>query len=329
MAALIARDLRVAVRMRGAWREVVRDLSITLDRGQINALVGETGSGKTMAALSLIRLLPPATRLAGGQIMLGDLDITALSEARMNRVRGQRISMIFQDPLAALNPVKTVAFQITEPIVVHFRRTRRQALLRAGELLEQVGLMDVDGTLRKYPHELSGGMRQRVLIAQALACEPEVLLADEPTTALDVSVQAQILRLIRDLANERGIAVLFVTHDLGAAAQLADRLTVLYAGAIAESGPTRQVLSHPNHPYTKGLIACVPRLDRTVRPMPTLAGNVQGIWEMDRGCRFSPRCPDAMEKCRQLEPALIRVGHDHASACWVHAPPEPTGSLSE
>jgi len=317
--ALRSEGLVVQVRTPRGWRSVVRGVSLELQRGRITALVGETGSGKTMTALALIGLLPPAARLAAGAVFIGDTDFARLRPAAQARLRGPRISMIFQDPMTALNPVLTVGFQVIEPMRAHLHLDRTTAVARARALLTQLGLPDVDRTLRRYPHELSGGMRQRALIAVALACDPEILLADEPTTALDVTVQAQILDLIREQVDRRGLAVLLVTHDLGVAAQVADRIDVMYAGAIAESGPAEQVLRAPTHPYARGLVACVPRLESRQRPLPTLPGSVQGVWDVETGCRFSPRCPHAADICRGTEPELHQLSPGHRAACWVFA----------
>ena len=320
--ALEARHLNVAVGPPSARRDVVRDVSVLLKRGEITALVGETGSGKTMTALSLMRLLPPTARGTAGTLRVGDLDLTGLSEREMTRVRGRRISMIFQDPLAALNPVRTVGFQIAEPLVAHFGLSRRDANVRAGALLEQVGMPDPAYNLRRYPHELSGGMRQRVLIAAALACDPEVLIADEPTTALDVTVQAQVLRLIKTEVERRGLAVMLVTHDLAVASSIADRIQVLYAGATAEYGTSRHVVLQPNHPYTRGLLQSVPSSKRTTVPMHSIPGSPEGAWQLDIGCRFSPRCSFAIAKCKHDEPPLETVDAEHESRCWVFAAPK-------
>ncbi|TMB77085.1 MAG: ABC transporter ATP-binding protein, partial [Chloroflexi bacterium] len=259
---LDARGLRVEVGPAHARRDVVRDVSVLLYRGEIVALVGETGSGKTMTALSLLRLLPQGARGEAKTLRLGDVDIAALSEADMGHIRGSRISMIFQDPLAALNPVRTVGFQIVEPLRAHRRMKAGDTKKRAAALLAQVGIPDPAYNAKRYPHELSGGMRQRVLIAAALACDPEILLADEPTTALDVTIQAQILRLIRAETERRGLAVLLVTHDLAVASTIADRIQVMYGGTIVERGKTRDVLREPYHPYTKGLLDSVPTVRR-------------------------------------------------------------------
>jgi peptide/nickel transport system ATP-binding protein len=308
------------------WRAVVRDASISLARGEITALVGETGSGKTMTALALIGLLPSTARRRAGRITLGRDDISRLGNQAMSRIRGRRISMVFQDPMTALNPVLNIGFQIEEPMRAHLGLDSRAAHARARDLLDQLGMPDVDRTLRRFPHELSGGMRQRALIALALACDPEVLLADEPTTALDVTVQAQILELLREQVDRRGLAVLLVTHDLGVAAQVADRIEVMYGGRVVEGGPVEQMLRRPNHPYTRGLVGCVPRVDTRLRPMPTLPGSIQGVWDISAGCRFAPRCASAIDVCRVREPELRAVEPQHESACWVYAGPPPEAS---
>jgi len=316
-AALRARDLIVEIAANGVWRPVVRGVSLDLGKGQVTALVGETGSGKTMSALALMGLLPPGARRISGAIFLGDEDVS--SAAAQARARGRRMSMIFQDPMTALNPVLTIGFQITEPMRAHLGMDARAAQERARQLLEQLDMPVPNAVLKLYPHELSGGMRQRALIAVALACDPEILLADEPTTALDVTIQAQILGLLREQVDRRGLAVLLVTHDLGVAAQVADRIAVMYGGAIVEQGSVEQVLRRPNHPYTRGLLACVPRVDARVRPLPTLPGNPHGVWTISAGCRFAPRCADATATCVSSEPRLIAIEEGHSSACWVFA----------
>jgi oligopeptide/dipeptide ABC transporter ATP-binding protein len=320
-AALIADGLTVQVRSEGAWRTVVRGVSLTLQRGQVDALVGETGCGKTLTALALIGLLPPAARLSGGRIIVNGQKIDVNREAGWRGVRGSQISMVAQDPLAALNPVRTVEFQLCEPLRANLELSGREATLQASALLDQVGIARSASVLKMYPHELSGGMRQRVLIAMALASNPAVLLADEPTTAIDVTIQAQILRLLRELAVQRGLAVLLVTHDLAVASQIADRVQVMYAGSMAETGKTTDVLGRATHPYTRGLVSCVPRVDRRVSPMPTLTGTASGAWAIENGCRFAPRCEFAQNRCRLDEPRLEMVGEEHAASCWVFAPP--------
>jgi len=319
-AALSARDLVVQIGANGVMRPVVRGVSLDLARGQVTALVGETGSGKTMTALALMGLLPPAARRAGGAIYLGDDDVSSV--AAQARARGRRMSMIFQDPMTALNPVLTIGFLITEPMRAHLGLDARAAKERAQMLLAQLDMPDPAAVMARYPHELSGGMRQRAVIAIALACDPEVLLADEPTTALDVTIQAQILDLLREQVDRRGLAVLLVTHDLGVAAQVADRIAVMYGGAIVEQGSVEQVLRNPNHPYTRGLLACVPRVDVRVRPLPTLPGNPHGVWAIGAGCRFAPRCTSAIAACLSTEPRRVEVETGHSSACWVFAAPQ-------
>jgi peptide/nickel transport system ATP-binding protein len=315
--ALSARDLVVEIGTNGAGRPIVRGVSLDLPKGLVTALVGETGSGKTMTALALIGLLPPAARRTAGRILLDGEDVSSV--AAQTRARGKKISMIFQDPMTALNPVLTVGFQITEPMRAHLGMDARAARERAQKLLEQLGMPDPARTLQRYPHELSGGMRQRALIAVALACDPEILLADEPTTALDVTIQAQILDLLREQVDRRGLAVLLVTHDLGVAAQVADRIAVMYGGALVEEGSVEQVLRSPNHPYTRGLLGCVPRVDARVRPLPTLTGNPHGVWTVGAGCRFAPRCAHATATCASTEPQSIEIEDGHTSACWVFA----------
>jgi oligopeptide/dipeptide ABC transporter ATP-binding protein len=317
--ALEARGLTVEVGPAHTRARVVRDVSVVLSAGQITALVGETGSGKTMTALSLLRLLPQGARATAQMMRLGDIDLTSLTEQQMAGVRGSRISMIFQDPLAALNPVRTVGFQIAEPLRAHRGMSGRQAMRRAVELLAQMGIPNPDHNVRRYPHELSGGMRQRVLIAAALACDPDVLIADEPTTALDVTIQAQILGLIRSETERRGLAVLLVTHDLAVAATVADRIQVMYGGTTVEEGRSRDVVTAPNHPYTRGLLASVPSVRRKLTPLLGIRGSPEGVWSIASGCRFAPRCGSVIDRCTAEEPPLLPVAEGHASRCWVHA----------
>ena len=319
--ALEARGLRVEVGPAHARHDVVRDVSVLLRPGEITALVGETGSGKTMTALAVLRLLPQGATGEATTLRLGETDLRALSENEMARVRGNRISMIFQDPLAALNPVRTVGFQISEPLRAHRHLGASAAKRRAVELLEQVGIPDPAYNVGRYPHELSGGMRQRVLIAAALACDPEILIADEPTTALDVTIQAQILRLIRAETERRGLAVLLVTHDLAVASTIADRIQVMYGGTVVERGTARDVIERPNHPYTRGLLDSVPVVSQKLTPLRAIPGTPEGVMAMSAGCRFAPRCAYAIPRCAETEPPLVTVGPDHESRCWVFAPP--------
>ena len=317
--ALEARGLTVEVGPSHARARVVRDVSVVLSAGQITALVGETGSGKTMTALSLLRLLPHGAKGTAAGIRLGDTDLASLTEPQMAAIRGSRISMIFQDPLAALNPVRTVGFQIAEPLRTHRGMSARDATWRAVELLAQMGIPQPEHNVKRYPHELSGGMRQRVLIAAALACDPDVLIADEPTTALDVTIQAQILGLIRSETERRGLAVLLVTHDLAVASTVADRIQVMYGGTTVEEGGSHDVVNAPNHPYTRGLLASVPSARRKVTPLAGIPGSPDGVWAIARGCRFAPRCAHVVERCGQDEPTLLPIAEGHGSRCWVYA----------
>lgn len=309
-------DLRVALRA-GPRRPILREVSLTLRPGEIRALVGESGSGKTITALSIIGLLPRGMERVGGQVVLDGTVLTNLAETDLEKVRGRRVGMVFQDPLASLNPVLTVGVQVAEPIRAHLRLDRQATNSRVRLLLEQVGLPSDPRLLRRYPHELSGGMRQRVVIALALSCDPEVLLADEPTTALDVTVQARILELVRDIAVQRQLAVLFVTHALAVAAQLADSITVMYAGAVVESGPAVEVLARPTHPYTRGLLSSAPRLDVRTRPIAAMPGSVESTGSITNGCRFNPRCPAWIDRCRVDDPPLAAYPAGHEVACWV------------
>ncbi|MBX3032119.1 MAG: ABC transporter ATP-binding protein [Chloroflexi bacterium] len=298
-------------------RRILRGVSLSLQPGEVRALVGESGSGKSVTALAIMGILPRGLRLTGGRVELGGSTLTGLSESGYERVRGTRIAMVFQDPMASLNPVMAIGDQIVEPIRAHLRLDRHATQARVIGLLDQVGLPSDPQTIRKFPHELSGGMRQRVMIALALACDPEMLLADEPTTALDVTVQAKILELLRSIVAERRLSVLFVTHALAVAAQLAHSTSVMYAGLVVESGPTDEVLHDPQHPYTRGLLDAAPSLTVRTRPIPTMPGSVEGIWQIADGCRFRPRCPIRMDVCATDEPPLGADGASHAAACWV------------
>lgn len=302
-------------------RSILRGVSFELKPGEIRALVGESGSGKTITTLALLGLLPGGLELVGGRVTLDNQDLTALSESQMARVRGKRIGIIFQDPLASLNPVLTIGTQLQEPMRAHLRLDRHGRRARVLELLDQVGLPHGERLTAMYPHELSGGMRQRALLALALSCDPEILLADEPTTALDVTVQAKILGLLRQVATARHLSVLFVTHDLGVAGELADTVSVMYAGRIIESGPTRSVLLAPKHPYTIGLLESAPRLNVRLRPLRTIPGGVEGVWDLSKGCRFAPRCSYRIAQCNAEDPALEPIGRPHQVACLVQPLP--------
>jgi oligopeptide/dipeptide ABC transporter ATP-binding protein len=295
-------------------------VSFTLERGETLALVGESGCGKTLTSLALLRLVPPPGRIeTGSGIRLADADVLGLEGEALRRIRGRRIGMIFQDPMTSLNPVFTVGAQIAEGIRAHFKVSRAEARERSLRLLQEVGIPDPVSRLQAYPHQLSGGMRQRVMIAIALAAEPEILVADEPTTALDVTVQAQILEVLDRLRESHGMAVLLITHDLGIVAGRADRVAVMYAGQIVEEAPTGRLFEAPSHPYTQGLFASVPRLRGPVQRLAPIGGSVPAPTAWPSGCRFRPRCPKAFDKSETMPP-LLPVGPGHRMRCWLAEP---------
>jgi oligopeptide/dipeptide ABC transporter ATP-binding protein len=303
----------------------VDEVSFSLERGKTMALVGESGSGKSLTSLALLQLVPAPGRVeSGSSIRLGDSDVLALRGEALRRIRGRRIGMIFQDPMTSLNPVFTVQDQIVEGILAHFKMPRATARERALQLLQEVGIPDPAGRLKAYPHQLSGGMRQRVMIAIALSAEPDILIADEPTTALDVTVQAQILEVLDRLQESRGMAVLLITHDLGIVAGRADRVAVMYAGQIVEEAPTAQLFANPSHPYTQGLFASVPRITGPLRRLSPIRGTVPAPTAWPSGCRFRPRCPKAFDKS-ELEPPMLTVEPDHQMRCWLADPSNSAG----
>jgi oligopeptide/dipeptide ABC transporter ATP-binding protein len=294
----------------------VDGVSFTLGHGEVLGLVGESGSGKTVTCRALIRLLPARhARIVGGQARLEGIDLLALDEAEMTVVRGARIGMIFQNPLTHLDPVMTIGEQIAEPLRAHRGMSRTEALAHAEQLLRQVGIPDARTRVRSYPHEFSGGMRQRALIAAALACRPKLLIADEPTTALDVTVQAQILRLLLDLRERTGLAIILISHDLGVIAQTCDTIAVMYASRIVERADKRALLRRPLHPYTKGLIGSQPAATRPHEPLPSIPGQPPSLADLPRGCRFHPRCAYAEPACRSERPPLVEPDPGHTTAC--------------
>jgi len=295
----------------------VDGVSLSLERGETLALVGESGCGKSLTSLALLRLIPPPGQVEeGSTIRLGDTDVLALRGEALRKIRGRRIGMVFQDPMTSLNPVFTVGDQIAEGVRAHFDVSRTEARERALRLLQEVGIPDPVSRLDAYPHQLSGGMRQRVMIAIALSADPEILVADEPTTALDVTVQAQILEVLDRLRDAHGMAVLLITHDLGIVAGRADRVAVMYAGQIVEEAPTASLFARPSHPYTQGLFASVPRITGPVERLTPIRGSVPPPGAWPSGCRFRPRCPKAFEKSETLPP-LLPVGPDHRMRCWL------------
>jgi oligopeptide/dipeptide ABC transporter ATP-binding protein len=301
----------------------VDGISFQVMPSQCVGIVGESGSGKSMMALTLMRLLPPTARIITGDIILEGESLLAKSDDEMRHIRGNRVSMIFQEPMTSLNPVFTVGDQIAETLVLHQRLDRRAALARAVELLGRVGIPDPDQQIRHYPHQMSGGMRQRVMIAMALSCNPKLLIADEPTTALDVTIQAQILDLLRQLREETGTTVMLITHDLGIVAELADEVIVMYAGRIVERADVATLFVRPGHPYTEGLLQAMPSLIEKSGRLRTIEGTVPSPMAMPAGCPFHPRCPYARDLCREQEPPLFHTGERQAAACWRHADDRP------
>jgi oligopeptide/dipeptide ABC transporter ATP-binding protein len=313
---LAIEDLRVVFGPEGREQVAVDGVSLALAPGEVLGVVGESGCGKSLTALSVLKLVPnPPGRIAGGRSLLRGRDLVAADERTMNRIRGKEVAMIFQEPMTALNPVFRIGDQIGETLRVHEGMDRARAQARALELLERVGIGNARQRLGQYPHELSGGMRQRVMIAIALACRPRLLIADEPTTALDVTIQAQILRLLRDLQRELGMAVMLITHDLGVVAQVVNRVVVMYAGRIVEQGPVAQVFERPSHPYTRLLLRSIPSLEQSQRRLQAIPGMVPSLTAMPAGCRFHPRCPDARPACRERVPAMVPVSPGHGAAC--------------
>ncbi len=298
----------------------VDGISFSLEAGRSLGIVGESGCGKTMTALALMRLIPvPPARIVGGSIRFDGEDVVAMDDARLRALRGNKIAMIYQDPMTTLNPVLTVGEQIAESVRLHRGDGRNAAFLRAVEMLKLVGIPDPDRVARAYPHQLSGGMRQRAVIAMALACDPKLLIADEPTTALDVTIQAQILELLRRLRDDLGTGIILITHDLGVIADLVDEVVVMYAGKLVEHAPVRQLFAAPQHPYTRGLLRSVPSLDMRERRLKTIDGTVPPAHAMPEGCRFNPRCALVMDTCREKEPPLVAVGNGTLAACWALA----------
>jgi oligopeptide/dipeptide ABC transporter ATP-binding protein len=289
------------------------------------AVVGESGSGKSVTAMSVLRLIPqPPGRIVGGTVRFGGRDLLRLSDREMYHIRGRRIAMIFQEPMTSLNPVHTVGKQIVEPMLLHRLYSRAEAEERAVELLRQVGIPAPRERMRDYPFQLSGGMRQRVMIAIALSCDPDLLIADEPTSALDVTVQLQILRLLKDLQEQRDMAVVLITHDLGVVAEVADRVAVMYAGRVVENGSLREVFYHSTHPYVEGLRKSIPDLEEKVRRLPVIPGQVPNAAALPAGCPFAPRCPYVMERCTVEDPPVTIVHHSarpHTVRCWLNEGP--------
>ncbi|HME92705.1 MAG TPA: ABC transporter ATP-binding protein [Methylomirabilota bacterium] len=316
---LDVRGLRTHFHTSGGVIRAVDGVSWDVRKGETVALVGESGCGKSVSALSVMRLVSrPAGRIEAGEILFKGRNLLALSEEEMRQVRGREIGMIFQEPMTSLNPVLTVGRQLTEPLEVHLNMNRAESQARAVELLSLVGIPDGARRLRQFPHQFSGGMRQRIMIAMALACNPALILADEPTTALDVTIQAQILELMKSLSRRLGVAILMITHNLGVVARYADRVNVMYAGKIVERATARELYANPRHPYTLGLLRSVPRLDEPRRAkLQPISGQPPDLSRLPAGCSFAPRCAYVIERCRHETPPLDPVTPDHVSACWL------------
>lgn len=312
------KDLSTHFFTRAGVIKAVNGLSLELPRGSTLALVGESGSGKSVTALSILRLVPQPGKIVSGQILFDGEDLLKLSAEQMRRLRGRKIAMIFQDPMTSLNPVYTVGEQIAEAIRYHLGLGRKQAWAKAVELMERVRIPDPNRRARDYPHQLSGGMRQRAMIAMALCCNPKLLIADEPTTALDVTIQAEILDLLGELKRDFGLSMLLITHDLGIVAEAANYVSVMYAGRIVEQAPTLELFRNPRHPYTEGLLNCLPKLTQdgaAPRRLRAIEGSVPDLLNLPDGCSFAPRCGYAVEECRMGEIPLLEVSDGHRSRC--------------
>ena len=314
-------DLKTHFFTRDGVVRSVDGVSFSIAAGETLAVVGESGCGKSVTSLSILRLIAsPPGRILGGKVLFEGRDLLALSEDEMRAVRGDAISMIFQEPMTSLNPALTIGSQIAESLVLHRGLSQRNALAKAVAMLRKVQMPEPERRVRQYPHELSGGMRQRVMIAMALACGPRLLIADEPTTALDVTIQAQILELMRELARETGAAIILITHDLGVVAEMAQRVVVMYGGRKVEEAPVGELFKHPRHPYTRGLLGSMPHLGDSVRGaskrLVEIPGMVPSLKDENPGCLFAPRCPNAIARCVQEAPPLAAHGAGHWAACW-------------
>jgi peptide/nickel transport system ATP-binding protein len=316
---LEVRNLRVEFNTRRGTLVAIDDVSFDIAPGEVLGVVGESGAGKSITGMAIIGLLERPGRIAGGQILLEGSRIDNLAPEAMRKIRGRRIGAIFQDPLTSLNPLFTIGRQIVETIQAHLPMNAREARARAIALLGEVGISAPERRIDHYPHQFSGGMRQRVVIALALCANPQLIIADEPTTALDVSVQAQIIQLLKKLGREHGTAVMLVTHDMGVIAETADRVAVMYAGRVVEIGPVQQVIHDPQHPYTTGLMGSIPAVGQDVERLPQIEGSMPRLNAIPAGCAFNPRCPRVFDRCRVERPVLLQANRTLA-ACWLHDP---------
>ena len=310
-------DLSVSFPTDRGTVQALDSVSLEVDAGETLAIVGESGSGKSVTALSILRLIPEPGRIEKGTVVFDSQDLLTLDRRAIRAIRGDRIAMIFQEPMSSLNPVMTIGKQVAEPVRLHRKVSWKEALEKASELLTKVRIPDAESLLDSYPHQFSGGMRQRVMIAMALACRPQLIIADEPTTALDVTVQAQILALLKDLTSESSSALILITHDLGVVARYADRVAVMYGGRIVETAPARELYANPRHPYTQGLMESIPRLDdESGKRLVPIDGQPPDLAHLPPGCAFAPRCRHAADRCRVELPVLESVEENHSMACF-------------
>ena len=318
MALLEVKELRTSFFTDAGEVKAVDGISFQLDRGKVLGIVGESGSGKSVTAYSIMQILAPTGKIIGGSVKLDGQELVNAGEKVLRTVRGNKISIIFQDPMTSLNPTYTVGHQLMEAILLHTKRNKQQAHERALEMLRLVNINQPEKRLKQYPFELSGGMRQRVMIAMALACEPDILIADEPTTALDVTIQAQILDLMRDLQKQLGMAIIMITHDLGVVAQMCDEVVVMYAGSICEQGTADEIFYNPRHEYTKGLMRSIPTADTKGQRLQPITGTPIDLLNMPAGCPFAPRCESAMKVCLTQRPERMLINDDHMATCWMN-----------
>jgi oligopeptide/dipeptide ABC transporter ATP-binding protein len=294
----------------------VQNISLTIQAGETLGIVGESGSGKSTLALTMLRVLPPAARIVGGRMLFEGEDLVTKSDEEMRAIRGKRIAMLVQDPMASLNPLFTIGNQVAEPIRVHEGASRATAWARARALLKAVRIPSPETRVSQYPHEMSGGMRQRIVGAIGISCEPRLLIADEPTTSLDLTIQAQYLNLLRELQREHGLALIFITHNLGIVAKMCDRLLVMYAGRVVEAGPVSTIFNAPAHPYTQALLNSIPRMTDSRRRLTAIEGQPPDLATLPAGCAFAPRCTAALDQCRQNAPPEVPLVRAHSARCW-------------
>ena len=298
--------------------KAVNGLSFNLEKGKVLGVVGESGSGKSVTAYSILKILTDTGKITGGEILFKGQDVVKFNKKQINAFRGASVSIIFQDPMTSLNPVYTIGNQICEAIMLHTKRNRKEAKARAKEMLELVGVNEPEKRLKQYPHELSGGMRQRVMIAMALVCEPDILIADEPTTALDVTIQAQILELMKSLQKKLGMSILMITHDLGVIADMCDEIIVMYAGSVCERGTADEIFYNPKHEYAKGLLRSIPHINSVGKRLIPIEGSPVDLLNLPKGCAFVSRCDSAMKICLEEKPEEIRINEFHIAACWLN-----------